>query len=207
MGKIYLLRHGETDYHAQKRLLGRKDVSVNETGREQAGRVRDYFEGIDLSAIYCSPLKRCRETVEPTAENKGLDVRVMDELLEVEMGEWDGRMVTELFETDKELLTKWLRSPSSVTLPGGEDFGAVRDRTAIAMEEITRRHNQDSAVLVASHGGPIRVMICQALKMDIDNMLRIEIDLASISSIVFFEGGIPQTGVVTLVNDTSHLEA
>ena len=129
----------------------------------------------------------------------------MDELLEVEMGEWDGRMVTELFETDKELLTKWLRSPSSVTLPGGEDFGAVRDRTAIAMEEITRRHNQDSAVLVASHGGPIRVMICQALKMDIDNMLRIEIDLASISSIVFFEGGIPQTGVVTLVNDTSHL--
>jgi broad specificity phosphatase PhoE len=206
MGKIYLLRHGETDYHVEKRLVGRKDVSINETGREQARRAGEYFDGVELSAIYCSPLKRCRETAQPVADNKGLEVQVMDGLIEVEMGEWDGQLVKDLFLNDKELLTAWMRNPSSVTLPGGEDFGAVRDRTALAMEEITRRHAQDGAVLVVSHGGPIRTIICQTLKMDIDNMLRIEIDLASISSIAFFEGGIAKSGIVSLVNDTSHLK-
>jgi len=200
------LRHGETDYHVEKRLVGRKDVSINETGREQARRAGEYFDGVELSAIYCSPLKRCRETAQPVADNKGLEVQVMDGLIEVEMGEWDGQLVKDLFLNDKELLTAWMRNPSSVTLPGGEDFGAVRDRTALAMEEITRRHAQDGAVLVVSHGGPIRTIICQTLKMDIDNMLRIEIDLASISSIAFFEGGIAKSGIVSLVNDTSHLK-
>lgn len=200
------MRHGETDYHVEKRLVGRKDVSINETGREQARRAGEYFDGVELSAIYCSPLKRCRETAQPVADNKGLEVQVMDGLIEVEMGEWDGQLVKDLFLNDKELLTAWMRNPSSVTLPGGEDFGAVRDRTALAMEEITRRHAQDGAVLVVSHGGPIRTIICQTLKMDIDNMLRIEIDLASISSIAFFEGGIAKSGIVSLVNDTSHLK-
>ncbi len=199
------MRHGETDYHVEKRLVGRKDVSINETGREQARRAGEYFDGVELSAIYCSPLKRCRETARPVADNKGLEVQVMDGLIEVEMGEWDGQLVKDLFLNDKELLTAWMRNPSSVTLPGGEDFGAVSDRTALAMEEITRRHAQDGAVLVVSHGGPIRTIICQTLKMDIDNMLRIEIDLASISSIAFFEGGIAKSGIVSLVNDTSHL--
>ncbi len=199
------MRHGETDYHVEKRLVGRKDVSINETGREQARRAGEYFDGVELSAIYCSPLKRCRETAQPVADNKGLEVQVMDGLIEVEMGEWDGQLVKDLFLNDKELLTAWMRNPSSVTLPGGEDFGAVRDRTALVMEEITRRHAQDGAVLVVSHGGPIRTIICQTLKMDIDNMLRIGIDLASISSIAFFEGGIAKSGIVSLVNDTSHL--
>jgi alpha-ribazole phosphatase len=207
MGKIFLLRHGETDYHAQKRLLGRMDIGLNETGREQARRAAEYFEGIELSAVYCSPLKRCLETARPTAESKGLEIQEMDELIEVEMGEWDGRSVKELFETENELLSRWLRNPSSVVLPGGEDFNAVKERTAVALEKITKRHVEDSPALIVAHGGPIRVMLCQALRMNIDDMLRIEIDLVSVSSMAFFQGGIAETGVVTLVNDTSHLKS
>lgn len=205
MGKIYLLRHGETDYHAQRRLLGRMDIGLNETGREQAGRVAEYLDGEDLTAIYCSPLKRCRETAQPVADEKGLDVQVMDELIEVDMGEWDGRLVKELFETDSQRVSSWMRNPSSVTLPGGEDFNAVRDRTFAAMEKISPRHGRDDRVLVVSHGGPIRAIICQALRMNIDDMFKLQIDLASISAITFFEGGIPETGIVALLNDTSHL--
>jgi broad specificity phosphatase PhoE len=168
MGKIYLLRHGETEYHAQKRLLGRMDIGLNDTGREQARRAAAYFKGIELSAIYCSPLSRCRETVQPTADDKGLEVQVMDELIEVEMGEWDGRPVKELFEEDGERLMSWMRNPSSVTLPGGESFGAVNERVAVAIEKITERHREDPAVLVVAHGGPIRVILCQVLRMDIE---------------------------------------
>jgi broad specificity phosphatase PhoE len=130
----------------------------------------------------------------------------MDDLIEVEMGEWDGRLVKDLFEQDGELLARWMRNPSSVTLPGGEDFNAVRARTESALAKLTERHAEGPPALVVSHGGPIRMMLCQTLRMDIDDMLRIEIELASISSIAFFPEGIDKSGIVTLTNDTSHLK-
>ncbi|MEW6554710.1 MAG: histidine phosphatase family protein [Actinomycetota bacterium] len=205
MGTAYLLRHGETDYHVQKRLLGRLDVGLNETGLKQAERVRDFFDGMELAAVYCSPLRRCRETARPVAEANGLQVQVMQGLMEVDMGEWDGQLIADLFAEEGETVGKWMRNPSSVPIPGGEDFGAVRERVMAAMREITARHPGNERVLVVAHGGPIRGILCEALKMDIDDMFRLQIDLASISTVKFFDGGIPETAMVTLVNETQHL--
>ncbi len=205
MGTAYLLRHGETEYHAQQRLLGRLDIGLNERGREQARRVVDFFRGLKLDAIYSSPLKRCLETAGPVAEEQGLSIQVMEGLMEVDMGEWDGRTFDELFREDGELVGKWMRNPSSVAIPGGEDFGAVRDRVMSAVREITSRHPGDQRVLLVTHGGPIRGILCEALGMALDGMFRIQIDLASISAVKYFDGGIPETAMVTLVNETYHL--
>jgi broad specificity phosphatase PhoE len=205
MGTLYLLRHGETVYHAERRLLGRKDIGLNERGWEQARSVVGFFTHTSLATIYSSPLTRCLETVSPLAEARGIEIEVVPGLMEVDMGEWDGRSVEELFREDGELVGRWMGNPSSVPIPGGEDFGTVKKRVMEAMEGITSRHTGDERILVVSHGGPIRGILCEALKMDLDDMFRIQIDLASVSSIKFFEGGIPDTSVVTLVNETSHL--
>jgi broad specificity phosphatase PhoE len=205
MATAYLLRHGETEYHAQQRLLGRLDIGLNKKGLEQAGRVAEYFRGVQLSGIYSSPLRRCLETAAPTAEAKGLEMVIMDGLMEVEMGEWDGRNIEELFSSEGEEVGRWMRNPSSVRIPGGEDFGAVRKRVMAAMKEIAARHEGNEAVLVVTHGGPIRGIICEALGMDLDNMFRLQVDLASISIVKYFEGGIPKSALVTLLNETAHL--
>lgn len=205
MGTIYLLRHGETEYHAQHRLLGRLDVGLNQRGHGQASRARDFFAGMSLTAVYSSPLRRCRETARPAAEAHGLEVEIVPGLMEVDMGEWDGQLIEELFTQDNEAVAKWMRSPSSVSIPGGEDFGAVRHRVLQATRQITSRHGGDDRVLVVSHGGPIRGILCEALKMDLDDMFRLQIDLASVSAVKFFDGGIPETAMVTLVNETYHL--
>jgi broad specificity phosphatase PhoE len=205
MGTAYLLRHGETDYHAQKRLLGRLDIGLNDKGHDQASRVRNYFDGISLAAVYCSPLRRCQETARPTAQAHGLEIEVMQGLMEVDMGEWDGQLIAELFEEEGEMVGRWMRNPSSVPIPGGEDFGAVRKRVLAATREITSRHPGDDRVLIVAHGGPIRGILCEALKMEIDDMFRLQIDLASISTVKFFDGGIPETAMVSLVNETNHL--
>lgn len=205
MGTAYLLRHGETEYHAQQRLLGRLDIGLNERGREQARRVVDFFRGLRLDAIYSSPLKRCLETADPVARDQGLTVQILEGLMEVDMGDWDGRTFEELFREEGELVGKWMRNPSSVAIPGGEDFGAVRDRVMSAIREITSRYPGDQRVLVVSHGGPIRGILCEALGMELDGMFRIQIDLASISAVKYFDGGIPETALVTLVNETYHL--
>jgi broad specificity phosphatase PhoE len=205
MGKVYLLRHGETEYHAQGRLLGRLDIGLNERGREMARRVAAYFEGVELAAIYSSPLKRCRETVQPLAEAKGLEVVVEEGLMELDMGEWDGQLVKDLFERDGERVGKWMANPTEVTIPGGEDFDSVRDRVISAARRITALHPGDERILVVAHGGPIRGIICETLNMDFNNMFRLQVDLASVSAIKYFERGIPDTAVVTLVNETTHL--
>lgn len=205
MGTVYLLRHGETEYHAQQRLLGRLDIGLNERGREQAERVVEFFRGIGLDAVYSSPLRRCMETAAPTARAHGLNVEAMEGLLEVDMGEWDGRTFRELFQSEGELIGRWMRNPSSVTIPGGEDFGAVRRRVMDAVQEIVSRHPGNERVLIVSHGGPIRGILCEALGMDLDMMFRIQIDLASISAIKYFEKGIPDSAMVILVNETYHL--
>jgi broad specificity phosphatase PhoE len=205
MGTAYLLRHGETDYHADQRLLGRKDIGLNDKGRDQARRAAGFFNGLKLTAVYSSPLKRCMETARPVAESQGLEIEVVQGLIEVDMGEWDGRSVKELFSEEGELVGRWMRNPSSVAIPGGEDFGVVKERVMVATREITSRHPGEDRVLIVAHGGPIRGIICEALKMDFDDMLRIQIDLASISAVKYFDGGIPETAMVSLVNETCHL--
>ncbi len=205
MGTAYLLRHGETDYHAQRRLLGRIDAGLNETGHGQAARVKDFFRDMRLAAVYCSPLRRCMETARPVAEEKGLEIQVMPGLMEVDMGEWDGQFIEELFKEQGESVGLWMANPSSVSIPGGEDFTAVKTRVLAAMRDISSRHPGDERVLVASHGGPIRGILCEALNMDLNYMFRVQIDLASISAVKYFDGNIPETAMVTLVNETYHL--
>jgi len=200
-----LMRHGETEYHAEKRLLGRIDAGLNRRGREQARLAAEYFRDIDLAAVYSSPLSRCRETAQPVADMKGLAVQTVEGLMEVDMGEWDGRPLKELFEQDGERVGKWMRSPSTYPIPGGEDFNTVRERVIGAAAEITSRHGGDDRILLVSHGGPIRGIISEALRLDLDNMFRIQIDLASISAIKYFGEGIQDTAIITLVNNTSHL--
>ncbi|MDD3718920.1 MAG: histidine phosphatase family protein [Actinomycetota bacterium] len=205
MGTVYLLRHGETEYHAQHRLLGRLDIGLNEKGHGQASRVRDFFAGIELTAVYCSPLRRCQETARPVAEEHGLDVVTVQGLMEVDMGEWDGQIIADLFSQEGEQVGRWMRNPTSVRIPGGEDFGEVKRRVLEATREITSRHPGGDRVLVVSHGGPIRGILCEALKMDLDDMFRVQIDLASISAVNYYDGGIPETAMVTLINETYHL--
>jgi broad specificity phosphatase PhoE len=206
MGTLYLMRHGETDYHAQKRVLGRIDAGLNQRGREQARLAAEFFIGVELAAVYSSPLLRCRETAQPVAEMKGLDIETVEGLMEVDMGEWDGRLLKELFEQDSERVGMWMQSPSSVAIPGGEDFNTVRERVMGAAGEITSRHSDEESILIVSHGGPIRGIISEALRLDLDYMFRIQIDLTSISSIKYFGESIRDTAVITLLNSTCHLE-
>lgn len=206
MGTIFLLRHGETEYHAQERMLGRLDIGLNERGREQARRTAAFFADVELAAVYSSPLKRCLETAAPSAAARGLDTEVMEGLMEVDMGDWDGRSMKELFASEGERVGKWLADPSSQPIPGGEDFGAVRERVTAAVREIVSRHPGDDRVLLVTHGGPIRGVLCEALGMGLDHMFRLQIDLASISAVEYFEQSFPDSAVVTLVNQTLHLE-
>ena len=206
MGTLYLARHGETDYHRHNRILGRRDEGLSECGKRQAERLAEYFSHLKLDAIYSSPFLRCLETAEPVSRRKGLPVVEVEGLVEIDMGLWDGKSLEEIFQDDPERASAWLERPGSVTIPGGENFEAVRRRASESVKKILEDNSGYRDVLVVSHGGPIRTIICEALGLSTDHMFKMRIDLCSVSALSYGEGEYPGNLMVVLVNDTCHLE-
>ena len=91
---VLLIRHGENDWVGTDRLAGRTPgVHLNEKGRNQAQALADTLATQPIAAIYSSPLERCRETAQPTADALGLPVQIYEHVLEADYGEWQGQQV------------------------------------------------------------------------------------------------------------------
>lgn len=206
MGMLYLVRHGETDYHVQKRALGRIDAGLNELGRNQAEMVGEALKMTSIGGIYSSPLLRCRQTAEPLCIKTDRELMTEDGLQEIDLGEWDGLPFTEIYRTGGAAFSRWLTEPAEVRIPGGEMLEEVRDRVLQAALGILERHSIGEDIVIVSHGGPLRVLLCAALGLDINRIFRMEVDLCSISSIKFFSDTIEENVAVTKINDTSHLD-
>ncbi|MHB8781586.1 MAG: histidine phosphatase family protein [Candidatus Geothermincolia bacterium] len=205
MGRLFLARHGETDWHLENRILGRTDTSLNERGLRQAELLAGRLAKEELAAIYVSPMQRCLETVAPTAAASGITPIVIEEMAEIDFGEWDGMTSEEIMAIDPVLMGDWLVSPSRFRVPGGESVPEVLERVLRGVNAVLSAHDDDANILVVSHGGPIRLTVCTALGMELDLMLRIEIDLASLCSLKFFGRSIDSHVSVACLNDTSYL--
>ncbi|MGE5689399.1 MAG: histidine phosphatase family protein [Pseudomonadota bacterium] len=147
---ILLVRHGETDWNAERRVQGHTDRPLNETGRAQARELADELESTPLDAVYSSDLVRAHETARVVAERKGLAVTAVPGLREREFGTWEGL-------TDREILDRF---PHAHHGPWGD--GETPDEMSRRVLESLRRiaeTHEDETVLVVSHGGPLRAVL------------------------------------------------
>lgn len=199
--RLLLLRHGQTEFSAQRRYSGRGNPALNDVGRRQAGAAARYLaQRGGIGAVFSSPLQRAYDTAAMAAKALGLDVAVDDDLIETDFGAWDGLTFAEAAERDPELHTRWLRD-SSATPPGGESFDDVLDRVLWVRERIVAAH-QGSTVLVVSHVTPIKMLLRLALDAGPGIMYRLHLDLASLSIAEFYSD---EASSVRLVNQTSYL--
>ena len=90
MTEIILVRHGETNWNVTEVFRGRIDVDLNETGLKQAKLQSGYLAGINIDAIYSSPLKRALKTAEVIAGRKKLEVKIAPGLIDFDFGTWQG---------------------------------------------------------------------------------------------------------------------
>ena len=144
---IYLIRHGETDWNHQKRRQGRRDVPLNDQGREQMRRCGELIEGLPADAIITSPLSRAVESAEILAECMGLapDSIVADEgLIERDFGDVDGMTKAEL---------------KAYRARGGnehqEPLYRVRERMMRSILTYARKNDKQHIVLI-SHSAAIK---------------------------------------------------
>jgi len=182
---IYLIRHAHPDYPGGvKMCLGRKnDLPLSPRGLEQAEKLRRYFDSIPLDAVYTSPLLRARQTAQTIAG--GLrPVRIADDLIELDGGEWDGLTFDQLRERYP---VHFARSGRRfLNPPGGESNEAGLARMRAALAHIGADAGRCAAVV--AHGGVNRLLLCSLLGLPMDEKRETAQDYAGVSLLALEDG-------------------
>lgn len=184
---LLLIRHGSNDFVKEGRLAGwLPEVHLNAQGQREADALARRLNHISLSAIYSSPLDRCMETATAVALCQKLPIHVREELGEFRSGDWQGKKIDELKETEtwKQLQS----SPSGVRLPNGETIDEVQTRMVAMIDAIVKQHPNE-VVAVFSHADPLKAAIAHYLKMNLNDFQHIIINPASVTVFFFGENG------------------
>jgi probable phosphomutase (TIGR03848 family) len=183
---VILLRHGRSTSNTEHVLAGRSEgVELDDKGRQQAADLVDRVAELPIRALVCSPMLRCRSTVEPLAAALGIEAEIDDRFAEVDYGEWTGRKIGDLV---KEPLWAVVQAhPSAAVFPGGEGLAQVQTRAVAAVRDhdarLAEQHGGDALWLACTHGDVIKAVIADALALHLDGFQRISADPASMSVI------------------------
>lgn len=181
MNTVFLLRHGQTEVPVQRAFLGRKDVPMTEYGRKQMLSSAQTLKGSSIQRIFCSPLSRCLQSAESIAGVLGLPVEVESDLIEIDLGRWDGLAmdaVRRQFPADFATRGSDL---AGFRPPGGESFGDVANRVIPHFTQISRMPGE--AVAIVAHAGVNRAILCHILGMPLQNLFRLGQDHGCINVI------------------------
>ncbi len=180
---LLLIRHATNDYVKEGRLAGwTPGVHLNADGQRQADALARRLAHLPLRAIYASPLERAQETAQAVAACHRLDVHTRAELGETQMGEWTGKLIKEV--QDSETWKNIQNQPSDARIPGGESFSELQTRLVQAIDAIVAAH-PDEIVAVVSHADPIKAALSHYLAQDLNHFQRLAIDPASVSIVIF----------------------
>lgn len=180
---LLLVRHAEhVDFNL--RLSGRRDgVPLSERGRAQAATLSALLNAETIDRVEASPLDRTRAT----AEALGKPVAIEPALIEIDMGEWTGRAIADLTDDDP-AWRAWNEHRGTARIPGGESMAEAQARIVDHVRAAALAHDGETIVMV-SHSDMIRAAICWALGLPLDNLLRFDIEPASVSRLVVGDWG------------------
>jgi glucosyl-3-phosphoglycerate phosphatase len=152
MKRLMLVRHGESEWNAGRRLQGQADIDLSPRGEKQAEALRATVAALSPDRAVTSSLRRARRTAAllgfPGAEES-------DGLREIDVGAWSGEWVADIVARDGELYQAWRAGRH--TPPGGEAWGAFKARTQAIVR--TLLDGEASRILIVSHGGVLRALL------------------------------------------------
>lgn len=162
MTRIYLVRHGETDWNRDLRLQGILDVGLNEVGMRQGRRIAKRFSSMRGLKVYTSPLRRALHTA-TLLPSYGRDCPVMVEprLREIDHGAWTGLTMDRITRDFPEEFDRWQSRPDRVRPRGGESLQEAYSRAAGFLNELTET-SAGSDALIVSHGVINALLVCAA---------------------------------------------
>jgi broad specificity phosphatase PhoE len=180
MVTVFLLRHGQTAWNKQGRVMGRTQVPLDTDGIQQIQKIAPLIAMLELDGIYTSPLRRAVQTAKVVAHGTNLPIRKSEGLNEITFGDWAGRHFDDLI--DDELYRRFIKSPAKTVLPGGETISDVQRRGLSVINEAAQKVPGGRFLLV-SHGDVIRAILSHYMKLPLNEYRRLRIDNGSLSAL------------------------
>lgn len=196
MLELWLIRHGETDGNASRRIHGITDAPLNELGLRQAELLAPRLAGVSFDAVYASDLQRAHRTA--LTALPGAEVRLDRRLREMSYGVFEDRTWEELDADETAEANHWREDPVGRRVPGGESYGDLWGR----MEAFRADLPGEGRVAAFTHGGAIRVVLYGVLGQTNRHGLRFSVANTSITRVRYRPDGVT---IVTL-NDHAHLD-
>lgn len=198
---ILLVRHGQTDSNVKDYYMGWSAEDLNETGYTQARRLSARLAKLPITAVYTSPLQRVVSTANILAEPHKLAPNAWQDLIEINVGDWQGLHTNEIKQKWPGLYQQWQIDPSDIIMPNGESLNEVTERAVRALKQILEA-NWEKQALIVTHDIIVKVIVAYALGVTNRIYRRFRISNASLTNIMIADG---DYRILTL-NDTAHLE-
>lgn len=200
--KLFLTRHGQTDWNIARRYQGHSDTALNQVGIRQAELLAQRLSRETIHAIYTSDLSRAMDTanriqsLQMTAKAITTDVRWR----ELSFGDWEGMTYEEMSAHSPELFDAWMKDSLTISTPNGETHKQLAERVQTAFNELKKNH-KDETVLVVGHSGSMQTLLALTLGVDLRRYWQFRVSQASLSELTVYDDSV----VLNLFNDVSHL--
>ena len=192
---VLLVRHGRTRHNAERRFVGRLDVPLDETGKEQAKRWADAYVDLPVQGIFSSPLLRAKQT----ASALGTPTLVQG-LQELDQGILEGRLAAEVMAEQPEFFAQWRRDPSSLRIPEGETLAECQTRCFSALNQLAQETGPGRPIVVVAHQLVLASILLKILQLPLSMVTRLHQTNTAVN-LLSYDG----RWLVHRINDLSHL--
>jgi len=200
--KLFLTRHGQTDWNIARRYQGHSNTELNQVGIRQAEQLAKRLLAETIHAIYSSDLSRAMTTAEIIANAQGQAPVFRSDMRwrELSFGNWEGMTYREMSAHSPELFDAWMKDSLTISTPNGETHRQLAERVQAAFDEIKAKHKEET-VLVVGHSGSMQTLLALLLGVDLSRYWQFRVSQASLSELTVYEDSV----TLNLFNDVSHL--
>ena len=159
--RLYLVRHGETDWNTQRRLQGRADIPLNEFGKSLAVKTGKGLDNIKFDVCYTSPLLRAKETAELILAGRDIEIISDERIIEMSFADWEGKHCSKERWEVPDSFQKFFDDPANFEpAPEGESFAQVKARTSEFLQWLyNKKEYENCNVLITTHGAALAGLI------------------------------------------------
>lgn len=181
--KLFLIRHGQTDWNIKGKIQGSCDIELNVTGSKQAEELSSKIlkDKYKFSKIYSSLQRRAVKTAEILSKVTNVEYISMEGLEEINLGEWQGLSWTEVKEKYPTEYKEWYINRRYTKPPKGESYQDMLQRVLISIHKIIDENCDDVAIV--THGAVIMCIQCYLTNTPFDEMMKFKTDNTSITEI------------------------
>lgn len=201
MLRIYITRHGETEWNLEKRMQGWNDSPLTAKGIEDAIALGYRLKNVDLKCVYTSPSGRAMKTSELIIGNRDIAIIREENLREIHLGEWEGKTAFELDKADKVNHKAFWEAPHLYVPNKGESFFEVRKRISDVLNRIINENKNDE-IMIVTHAVIVKTIMSIFKGLEVEKLWEQPFILGTSLSIVEIDSTCTR---VILEGDITHI--